>query len=206
MAFIDLPAPEDLTGAGAAIVAADREAMGYVPSYDLVMAQRPEVNAAWRHMVAALKETAGLRRFELATLGAARGLRSSYCALAHGKVLAEKVVGEAGVRRLIDGEAGDGIDGTDLAVVAFAEKVGRSGADVTAEDVERLREAGLEDGEIIDVVLAAAARCFFSTVLDSLGLQPDAAYRESVPESVRDDLVVGRPIAEAYALAHIACR
>jgi alkylhydroperoxidase family enzyme len=88
------------------------------------------------------------------------------------------------------------VDDVDLAVVAFADKVGRGGADITATDVDELRAAGLDDGEIVDVVLAAAARCFFSTVLDSLGLQPDAAYRESVPESVRDDLVVGRPIAE----------
>lgn len=197
MAFIDLPVPEELTGAAAEIVAADRASMGYVPAYDLVMAQRPEVLRAWQQLAGAIRDSAGLRRYELATLGAARGLRSSYCSLAHGKVLAEKVVGVPGLRRLIDGEAGDGVDGTDLAVVAFAEKVGRAGADVTAEDVEQLREAGLDDGEIIDIVLAAAARCFFSTVLDSLGLQPDAAYRESIPESVRDDLVVGRPIAEA---------
>jgi hypothetical protein len=30
-----------------------------------------------------------LRRYELATLAAARRLRSSYCCLAHGRVLAE---------------------------------------------------------------------------------------------------------------------
>jgi len=196
MAFIDLPDPSSFVGAGAEIVAEDRADIGYVPAYDLVMAQRPEVNEAWQQLGAAVREAAGLRRYELATFGAARGLRSSYCSLAHGMVLADRVVGEPGLRRLIDGEEGDGVDATDLAVVAFAEKVGRAGADVTADDVDALRAAGLDDGEIVDVVLAAAARCFFSTVLDSLGLQPDAAYRERVPESVRDDLVVGRPIAD----------
>ena len=30
------------------------------------------------------------RRYELATLAAARELRSSYCSLAHGKILAER--------------------------------------------------------------------------------------------------------------------
>lgn len=196
MAFVDLPDPDQLTGAGAQILAEDREAMGYVPAYDLVFGQRPEVNAAWKQLAAAIRDAAGTRRYELATLGAARGLRSSYCSLAHGKVLADRVVGVEGLRHLLDGEEGDGIDAADLAVVAFAEKVGRAGADVTAQDVEALRASGLTDDEVLDVVLSAAARCFFSTVLDALGLQPDAVYRETVPDSVRDDLVVGRPIAD----------
>ena len=46
----------------------------------------------------------------------------------------------------------------------------------------------------MDVVLAAAARCFFSTTLDALGVQPDASYLELDAE-LRDVLVVGRPIA-----------
>lgn len=196
MAFVDLPDPDHLTGAGASILAEDRESMGYVPAYDLVLAQRPEVHEAWKALAIAVRNAAGLRRYELATLGAARGLRSSYCSLAHGKVLADRVVGVGGLRRLLDGEEGDGVDAADLAVVAFAEKVGRAGADVIAEDVGALRAQGLSDEEILDVVLSAAARCFFSTVLDALGLQPDAVYRSSVPDSVRDDLVVGRPIAE----------
>jgi len=61
--------------------------------------------------------------------------------------------------------------------------------------VERLRGFGLTDDEIFDVVLAAAARCFFSKTLDGLGVQPDAAYRALDPD-VRDALTVGRPIED----------
>src|SRR5665647_2731605 len=72
---------------------------------------------------------------------------------------------------------------------------GRNGAaDMTAEDLDELRELGLDDAEVLDVVLAAAARCFFSTVLDAVGAQPDAAYAGLDPR-VRDALTVGRPIA-----------
>ena len=52
---------------------------------------------------------------------------------------------------------------------------------------------GLSDEEIFDVVLAAAARCFFSKTLDALGVEPDAAYAELDP-AFRDALTVGRPI------------
>jgi hypothetical protein len=43
-------------------------------------------------------------------------------------------------------------------------------------------------------VLAAAARCFFSKALDGVGTQPDERYAQLEP-SLRDALVVGRPIA-----------
>jgi hypothetical protein len=48
----------------------------------------------------------------------------------------------------------------------------------------------------MDVVLAAAARCFFSKTLDALDIRPDASYRELEPQ-LRETLVVGRPIADA---------
>jgi hypothetical protein len=45
----------------------------------------------------------------------------------------------------------------------------------------------------MDVVLAAAARCFFSKTLDGLGVLADASYSELAP-ALREVLVVGRPI------------
>jgi hypothetical protein len=65
---------------------------------------------------------------------------------------------------------------------------------MTDDDLAELRELGVDDGEILDVVLAAAARCFFSSVLDAVGAEPDAAYGALDP-AVRDALTVGRPIA-----------
>jgi hypothetical protein len=47
----------------------------------------------------------------------------------------------------------------------------------------------------MDVVLAAAARCFFSKTLDGVGARPDAEYVELDP-AVREVLVLGRPIAD----------
>jgi hypothetical protein len=47
----------------------------------------------------------------------------------------------------------------------------------------------------MDVILAAAARCFYSRTLDALGVLPDASYRD-LDADLREALVVGRPIAE----------
>jgi len=66
---------------------------------------------------------------------------------------------------------------------------------VTADDVRELRDLGLADAEIFDIVVAAAARCFFAKTLDALGVPPDAKYAALAPE-IREVLVTGRPIDE----------
>src|SRR5512142_1529437 len=59
-------------------------------NYERAFEQRPEVYAAWQQLNGAIKGGMDLRRYELATLAAARRLRSSYCCLAHGSVLLER--------------------------------------------------------------------------------------------------------------------
>jgi alkylhydroperoxidase family enzyme len=76
----------------------------------------------------------------------------------------------------------------------LADKVADDAASVTETDIERLRSFGLTDPEIFDVVAAAAARCFFSKVLDGLGVEPDARYADLDPD-LRGALTVGRSIA-----------
>ena len=133
-----------------------------------------------------------LRRYELATLAAARRLRSSYCSLAHGKVLRERF-GEP-VREIALDRRDAGLDEIDVAVMDLAELVVDDATSIGGSDLRRLRDLGLSDVEIMDVVLAASARCFFSKTLDALGVEPDASYGELEPE-LREVLVVGRPIA-----------
>ena len=152
---------------------------------------RPEVYAAWRQLVTAVTAASDERRYELATLAAARRLRSSYCCLAHGKVLAEKFYDFDSVPALPDG-----LDEADRAVMAFAEKVVVDATAITEADVDELRGHGLSDEEIFDVVLAATIRCFFSKTLDALGVQPDADFAQLDP-AFREPLTVGRPIETA---------
>ena len=78
----------------------------------------------------------------------------------------------------------------------LAERVVDDASSIDEADLQRLRDLGLSDAEIMDVVLAAAARCFFAKTTDALGVLPDASYRELEPE-LREVLVVGRPIADA---------
>jgi uncharacterized peroxidase-related enzyme len=165
-----------------------------VTNFERAFAQRPEVFAAWQQLNGAIKAGMDLRRYELATLAAARRLRSSYCCLAHGTVLIERF--DEPVREIARDHRAAGLDEVDVAVMDLAERVVDDAASIGDDDLQPLRARGLTDAEIMDVVLAAAARCFFSKTLDGLGVLPDASYRELDPE-LRLALVVGRPIADA---------
>jgi len=163
-------------------------------NYEVAFAERPEVYAAWVQLNTAIKARMDLRRYELATLAAARRLRSSYCCLAHGSVLAQQF-GEP-VREIALDRRTAGLDEVDVAVMDLAERVVDDATSIGDADLQPLRSLGLSEAEIMDIVLAASARCFFSKTLDALGVLPDASYA-ALDADVREALVVGRPIAEA---------
>ena len=174
----------------------DRQVFGHLPNLTKAFSLRPDVYAAWRQLNGSVKSNMDLRRYELATLAAARRLRSSYCALAHGSVILNNdFLSPEGVRAVVEGGDSPELDAVDAAVIDLADKVAVDATTVTEADVDRLRSLGLTDAEILDVVLAAAMRCFFSKVLDGLGAEPDARFAQLDPE-VRDALTVGRAIAE----------
>lgn len=163
-------------------------------NFERAFAARPGVYAGWVQLNTSLRDGMDRRRYELATLAAALRLRSSYCSLAHGRVLAERfdedVVAIAGDRTTA------GLDDVDLAVMAFAEKVVDDATSISEADYEPLRRHGLTDADIFDVALAAAARCFLAKALDGVGVLPDAGFAD-LPAELREALVVGRPIADA---------
>jgi uncharacterized peroxidase-related enzyme len=196
MAFIET-IPED--GAEAPVAAmydTDRAMVGYLPNFTRAFSHRPAVYAGWRQLNGAIKAGMDERRYELATIAAARRLRSSYCMLAHGRILANRFMDADALLTVASGGSSDALDPVDVAVMDVADKVAADATSVTRADIDRLRGLGLSDADIFDVVAAAAARCFFSTVLDALGAEPDAAFTALDPP-LRDALTVGRPIASA---------
>ena len=168
--------------------------MSLVPTnYERAFAPHPTAFQAWGQLNAAIKNEMDRRRYELATLAAAMALKSSYCSLAHGRVLAEQF-GER-VTEIAHDRTSAGLSAADIAVMDLAEKVTLDATSVTAADRERLIDLGLSQDEVGLVVLAAAARCFFSKSLDGLGAEPDPSYHDLDPD-LRDALVVGRAIQQ----------
>jgi alkylhydroperoxidase family enzyme len=90
MSCIETVAPGKAEGPVADMYEADRAAFGYLPNLTRAFSARPEVYLAWKQLNGAVKAGMDLRRYELATVAAARRLRSSYCTLAHGEILASR--------------------------------------------------------------------------------------------------------------------
>jgi len=160
---------------------------------ELVFEEHPEVFEAWATLNKSVKHGMDLRRYELVTFAAAQRLRSSYCSLAHGKILVERF--DEPIVSIVTDRAASGLDEVDLAVMAFAEKIVDDTTTIDEDDLQRLRDLGLSRKEIVDVVLAATIRCFFAKAVDALCTLPDASFAE-LPEDLRAVLVVGRPIAD----------
>ena len=196
MPYIETIPEEGASEAVEGLYATDHENFGFLPNFTRAFSHRPEVYAAWRQLNGAIKASMDLRRYELATIAAARRLRSSYCMLAHGSVLAKDFLSGDEVRAIATDHRSAELDEVDVAVMDLAEKVAGDATAVEQADIDRLRGLGLSDADIESVVLAAAARCFFSKTLDALGVEPDAKYADLDP-GLRDALVVGRSIAEA---------
>jgi uncharacterized peroxidase-related enzyme len=190
--------PEDgATDGPAELYEADRAAAGYVHNYTRLFAHRPAVYRAWAQLNGAIKAGMDLRRYELATVAAARELRSSYCVLAHGQVLAERFMTPDEVRGLVADRSTAAIDELEAALMGLAEKIAADATSVTRADVEHLVALGAAETDVLDVVLATAARCFFSTVLDAMGVEPDAEYAAQLAPDLAAALTVGRPIQGA---------
>jgi len=199
MPFIETVPKDQAPPVLAELYEADRQKFGYVPNLTRAFSLRPGVYAAWRELISQIQAGMELRRYELATVAAARNLRSSYCMLAHGSVLTSRFLEPEALRAIVADHRNSGLDEIDVAVMDLAEKVADDATSVTQADIDRLRELGLTDPEILDIVLAAAARCFFSKVLDGVGALPDAEYEDKLEPELLEALTVGRPIANRVA-------
>ena len=194
MAFISTIPVDEATDNVQAMYAQSQRDLGYVSNFAKVFSHRPHVMGAWRGLLASIRGAMDPRRYELVTLAAARAVRSSYCMLAHGSRLREQHYSADQLQAIASDFTTAGLAPDEVAMMRFADKLARDAAAITAADVEALRGHGFTDPEIFDIAAAAAARCFFSKLLDALGAEPDAAY-EDLEEELKRRLTPGRPIS-----------
>jgi uncharacterized peroxidase-related enzyme len=195
--FLQVP-PDD--PATAALYRGDLESDGYVMNLTRLWAWRPEVCEAFVGARQELLERSTLTARERAVIVCASvaTLGDSYCSLAWGKRLADAADAETAAAVLR--ASGEGtLDAREKALADWARKVVRSPNATTAEDVARLRAAGLAEREIFEATALVAFRVAFSTVNDALGARPDRQLAEAAPAAVREAVSFGRAVDEAHA-------
>jgi uncharacterized peroxidase-related enzyme len=175
--------------------AGQRAAWGFLPNYAPAFSSRPEVARAWNALNLAVRGGMDRRRFEIATIAAARARRSTYCTAAHSAFLRDVCGDEAAMLAIAEAPDGSALPEQDRAVYTFASKVATDAASVGQGDVDALRAVGLSDADVADVVFAAAARSFFTAVLDGLGAELDEQTAGTFAPALLRSMVVGRPVA-----------
>ena len=186
------------TGPAADYYAEARRRSGQVLNLHRTCAHLPELAGHFEAMTGTLKARMGLRRYELVTLAAALALRSSYCALAHGKVLLENGMSPEELERIATERGHTSITPQEADLMGYAAEIVTDATAIGPAHVAALRAHGLSEEEIAQAAAAAALRCYFSKYLDALGTRPDADFM-ALPEGLRRALARGRPIDEATA-------
>src|SRR5689334_24093751 len=93
MAFIKTIPVAEATDDVKTLYEQNTEPSGEVPNYVKVFCHRPAIWEGFGQLLARIKPNMDLRRYELITVATALELESSYCALAHGQILSNEILG-----------------------------------------------------------------------------------------------------------------
>ena len=150
--------PAEATGQAADLLAAIKQKLGVAPNIFRTMANRPAVLESFL----GFNEGLGGGRFDAATreaiaLTVAGENACDYCASAHSAISKSLKVDQGEIDHRLAGRSSDvEID----AILTFARAVVANKGHVTASDLALARDAGLDDGDIVEIVANVALNIF----------------------------------------------
>ena len=86
-----------------------------------------------------------------------------------------------------------GLDEKDTAMLEYAEKMTLNPSEITEKDVQRLRDVGWSDKEILDIAAVTSYRNFITRMADALGVELTEDYRRLRKDYV-GSLMVGKSL------------
>ena len=192
--YLETIGEEAAEGRVAEIYAAARAANGFVMEATRCFTTRPDLLPLLTDLVGGIREgfSLGPRAWRLITFVAARHIPSTYCSLVYG----QQLIADLGSREAVLAVQRDfrtaGLDGREVEMLAYAERITTDAAAITERDIGRLRAAGFSDRNICDIALCAGWRSFVSRFFDAVGAAPEPAYLDADP-AFRTALTVGKP-------------
>lgn len=165
---------------------------GYVWNLTRVWAHQPEANEQLVRLFEATAEAAGLspRDKAMIVISQAAAVGDSYCAVAWGKRLADWSDPQTAIAALTADD--EPFSDRERALAAWARTVARSPSSSTPQDIQRLRDAGFEEPQIVALTVYAGLRTAFSSINSSLGAHPDAALSGALDPAVLAAITWGR--------------
>ena len=195
MTFINTIAEKKAEGEVRRMYRSQQGSRSFLPNYARVFCYRPAIMSAWATLVKEIRKPVDMRRYQLVSLAAAQEIKSTYCSLAFGTKLLKQFYSKEQLEDLLANVDNETLDSKDKAMMQFARQVARDSSAITVKDIEKLRQLGFSDEQLFDIVVVAAARCFFAKIPDALGVKPDSDY-QNLDDSLKRLLMVGRPVSE----------
>jgi alkylhydroperoxidase family enzyme len=183
-----------------ALFADDLAEDGYVWNGSRLAAHQPGTMEDLLELASRAFRPSGLRFRQRGILvtAAVSALGDSYCSLAWGGKLGKAAGADLAAGVLTGSDTG--LTGQEQAMAGWARKVAKDPNATTPADVQALRDAGLDDGQIFAITAFVALRLALATINDALGAQPDAQLAQSLPPQVREAVTYGRPVAQALSV------
>jgi len=96
----------------------------------------------------------------------------------HGESLRQLVKDEGLVAQLKEDYTRAALSPTDRALLDYAAKLTCTPAEVSADDVQRLREAGFDDRGILDIAMITGYFAFVNRLADGLGVRLEEYWEQ----------------------------
>ena len=106
---------------------------------------------------------------ELGAVGASIVNHCVYCAAVHASRYNQLAKDTSLMARIFDAGEEAALDAKNAAIFRFAVRLSKSPSEATTDDVAALREAGLSDEEILDLVLSASLFGWANRLMHTLG-------------------------------------
>ena len=158
---------------------ADR--IGFVPNVARLLAVTPAHFVGWwNYFDDLMRGPSGLSKTqrEMVAVVISAEARCPYCEIAHGAALRLRVKDAALVDRLAVNYRHVDLSARDMAMLDFAVQLTQSPESCREEDIDRLREVGFTDEDILHLIEITAIFNYNVRLATATGLFPNAEYHE----------------------------
>ncbi len=119
----------------------------------------------------------------------------------HGAVLRNNFFSAQEVDDIVHDYHNAGLAPAEVSLIAFAEKVTLYADQITQDDIDDLRANGFTDAEVLDIALAAAARSFYSKMMDAVGVVPSSEWLDKTETLLGQELLQALTVGRAFTKA-----
>lgn len=180
-AWITVPAPDELPAEVADQIGDVSERIGFVPNVARLLAVTPSHFVGWwTYFDMLMRGPSGLSKTqrEMIAVVISAESRCPYCLAAHAAALRLRAKDAALVERLAANYRHVDLDPRDRAMLDFAVKLTRTPDACDHSDLDRLREVGFTDEDILHIVEVTAIFNYNVRLATATGLMPNVEYHD----------------------------